>query len=234
MKFGITDRFECSYLADQLEQLLVLVPSQNTTATPTEYDALLDAGFRRSGEQIYRPHCAACDACQSIRLPVKDFKPSKSQRRIINKNSDIQVFASFDNKPEYFSIYQQYINQRHANGSMYPALPHQYESFTSSDWLNVIYVEFFLNQELIAIAVTDELPNSLSALYTFFKPEYEHRSLGTLAIIHQLELAKKRDKQYLYLGYQVDACQKMNYKANFHPHERFIEHKWHLIKKNSR
>ena len=103
MKFGITDKFKCSYLAEQQEQLLVFVTDQGASATPTEYDAMLDAGFRRSGDQIYRPHCADCSACQSIRLPVKDYRLSKSQRRIANKNRDIKVFTSKYNKPEYLS-----------------------------------------------------------------------------------------------------------------------------------
>ncbi|WP_343856543.1 arginyltransferase [Aliiglaciecola litoralis] len=233
MKFGITQAFDCSYLDNQQEQLLVFVGESNQCSA-SQYNLLLDAGFRRSGDQVYRPHCANCNACHSIRVISNQFTPSKSQRRIINKNQDIQVFTSTTDKPEYFPIYQSYINQRHQNGSMFPASRHQYDGFINCDWLDSLFIEFYHDDKLIGVAVTDVLPDALSALYTFFLPEYEHRSLGIYAIIQQIEQAKQQNKPFLYLGYQIDACQKMRYKANFYPHQRFINLKWQLISKKTR
>ncbi|MDP5132893.1 MAG: arginyltransferase [Paraglaciecola sp.] len=231
MKFGITQSFPCSYLTDQQERLLVFVDDNNAPSAQ-HYDVLIAAGFRRSGTQIYRPHCTDCQACKSLRLPVKDFKPSKSQKRVLKLNSDLTTNVSLHSKPEYYAIYERYINERHADGSMYPASKEQYEGFVISPWDRAMYVELMLGETLIGVAVTDRLNSSLSALYTFFLPEYAQRSLGTYAILQQVQLAQQLKCDFLYLGYQIDSCQKMNYKQNFLPHERFLNDKWQLIVKN--
>lgn len=229
MKFGLTQKFECSYLPEQKEQLLVYVEEHQAVAA--HYELLIESGFRRSGEQIYRPHCPNCTACQSIRIPVEHFKPSKSQKRVFNRNQDLLVEVSKQDKPEYFLLYEEYINQRHYEGSMYPATHQQYDSFINCNWSSPLFFEFYFEGELIGVAVTDELHLAFSALYTFFKPDLQKRSLGTFAILRQIEYAKQQNKQYLYLGYQVDACSKMNYKRNFYPHERFLSNKWYYFAK---
>jgi arginyl-tRNA--protein-N-Asp/Glu arginylyltransferase len=246
MKFGITAPFTCSYLPDQDERLLVFM--SDTDPTLAEYDFLIGAGFRRSGTQVYRPHCASCSACESIRLPIDLFTPSKSQKRIMKRNQDIKIQISHGDKPEYYPLYESYINQRHSDGSMYPASLEQYQGFVLSPWNNALFIELYVTDvnatdvyatdvnakdELIGVAVTDNLVSSLSALYTFFKPEEQQRSLGSFAILQQIELAKTLNKPFLYLGYQIDTCQKMSYKQNFLPHERFFDDKWQLFTKKA-
>ena len=231
MKFGITTAFTCSYLPEQKERLLVFM--SDTQPTMLEYNYLISAGFRRSGTQVYRPHCGSCNACESIRLPVNTFAPSKSQKRIIKRNQDLTIRISHNDKPEYYPLYESYINQRHTDGSMYPATLEQYQGFVLSPWNNALFIELHTNDELIGVAVTDKLVSSLSALYTFFKPEEHQRSLGNFAILQQIELAKSLNKPFLYLGYQIDTCQKMSYKQNFLPHERFFDDKWQLITKKA-
>lgn len=229
MKFGLTNAFSCSYLPTEQEQLLVLV--DDNIHDVRNYDVLIAAGFRRSGEQIYRPHCPTCAACQSIRIPVQDFRPSSSQKRVKSKNKDIRVEVAYSDKAEYYPLYENYINQRHADGAMYPASEQQYRSFIKSFWSNSLFLECYLQQELVAVAVTDVISHGLSALYTFFRPDLQARSIGTFAVLQQIEQAKYLGKPYLYLGYQVDACQKMNYKSRFLPHERYFDNKWHRVEK---
>ena len=231
MKFGITAPFTCSYLPEQDERLLIFM--SDSVPTITEYDFLIGAGFRRSGTQVYRPHCEACKACESIRLPVDIFTASKSQKRIMKRNQDLTIHISDNDKPEYYPLYESYVNQRHADGSMYPATKEQYQGFVLSPWNNALFIEIYATNELIGVAVTDNLASSLSALYTFFKPEQQQRSLGNFAILQQIELAKSLNKPFLYLGYQIDTCQKMSYKQNFLPHERFFDDKWQLITKKA-
>ena len=231
MKFGITAPFTCSYLPEQDERLLIFM--SDSVPNITEYDFLIGAGFRRSGTQVYRPHCEACKACESIRLPVDIFTASKSQKRIMKRNQDLTIHISDNDKPEYYPLYESYVNQRHADGSMYPATKEQYQGFVLSPWNNALFIEIYATNELIGVAVTDNLASSLSALYTFFKPEQQQRSLGNFAILQQIELAKSLNKPFLYLGYQIDTCQKMSYKQNFLPHERFFDDKWQLITKKA-
>jgi arginine-tRNA-protein transferase len=230
MKFGITQAFPCSYLDEQQEQLLILVEEQNAI-TAKHYDLLIGAGFRRSGNQVYRPNCPQCQACQPIRLPVSLFKLSKSQKRVLKLNDDLTIKLNSVDQTNYYPIYESYINQRHADGSMYPASYEQYRSFIVNPWDRALFIEIWLEEALIGVAVCDKVAEGLSALYTFFLPEYAQRSLGTYAILQQVLISQQLNLDYLYLGYQIDACQKMNYKQNFLPHERFLNDKWQLITK---
>lgn len=230
MKFGITGTFDCSYLPEEKERLLVFASYQDPDLK-SQYEVMLAHGFRRSGEQIYRPNCPACEACQSIRIPVIKFQASRSQKRVLARNRQVKSQVSRQHKEEYYALYERYINTRHTDGSMYPANPEQYYQFLFSSWSQPIFFEFREEGKLVMVAVTDELDDALSALYTYFDPDLAHRSLGTLAILTQIQKAYEWQKRYVYLGYQIDACQKMNYKSKFLPHERHFKDGWQLITK---
>ncbi|MEP2651167.1 MAG: arginyltransferase, partial [Paraglaciecola sp.] len=171
MKFCITQPSQCSYLPEEKEQILVLVSDSPTTRQ--QYDYLIGMGFRRSGGQVYRPHCDKCKACVPIRLPVAIFEFSKSQKRISKRNQDIRVEISAQDKPEYYDLFASYINQRHADGGMFPPSQEQYQGFVPSPWGETLFIEFHDQHELIAVAITDNLLTSLSAMYTYFKPGEE-------------------------------------------------------------
>ncbi len=229
-QFGLTKHFPCSYLPDQQEQLLVAVDEKlHETA---QYEWLMNNGFRRSGEQLYRPHCAPCHACHSIRVPVADFKPSTNQRKLLRKNSQLKIIYNRQpNLIDYFPLYEQYINTLHRDGSMYPADYIQFKQFIPCKFCPQIYLEMWQDNQLVSVAVTDELQHSLSAIYTFYHPAMRQQSLGMFSILQQIALALLLHKDYVYLGYQIDACQKMNYKTKFYPHHRLIENQWFLINK---
>lgn len=229
LRLGLTGEFDCSYLPDRQEKLLVVHPQQQLS--PDIYQQLLPKGFRRSGNDAYRPHCNACTACHSIRIPVNEFSPSRSQKRIIAKNRDIVMKTASNPNPIYFELYSRYISQRHQDGSMYPPTQETLDSFTQCNWLELIFLECYLNDELVSVAVCDKVDDALSAVYTFFAPEYDNRSLGQFSILQQIELAKTNNMQYLYMGYQIDSCPAMNYKKNYGPNERFIEEQWVKFKK---
>lgn len=231
LKFGMTQQFDCNYLPEQQERLLVCV--EPPEVLQDVFSELNKFGFRRSGSQIYRPHCVACEACQSIRVLAPLFKHSKSQKRVLAKNKDLVIQVSHQSKPDYYPLYERYVNKVHAEGSMFPATQEQYLGFVNCDWQKPFFLEAYLDKELVGVAVSDKLKDGFSALYTFFNPDMASRSLGTFFILKQVELAASDSLPYLYLGYQVDACQKMNYKQNFYPHERFFDNKWHLSVKNT-
>lgn len=224
LKVGLTPEHECSYLPPARERLMVLLDESYLSAAGYEY--LLQAGFRRSGSDIYRPHCQACLACRSLRINVNDFVPSRNQRRIWKRNQDLKLVISSQDKPEYYALYARYITLRHSDGSMFPPSRNQYDHFLLCRWMPPLFMEFRLGQQLLAVAVTDAMPHSLSAMYTFFEPTQASRSPGTFSILSQIEWAKKMRRQWLYLGYQVDDCDKMNYKNQFHPHEQLIDREW--------
>lgn len=229
MKFGLTQSFACSYLPEKNEQLLVFAETDQDLSF--RYGQLIQAGFRRSGAQIYRPHCPACEACQSIRIPVAEFTPSRSQKRILKRNGHLTTRLTREASEAYFPLYERYINARHTDGSMYPPNREQFDSFILCQWNPPVFIEAWDNNTLVAVAVTDDIGHcddtfSFSALYTFFAPELAAASMGTWMILQQIEHARSEQRQYLYLGYQIDDCQKMNYKSKFLPHERLFDMKW--------
>lgn len=232
-KVGITQTFPCSYLPDQEERLLIAVDErlQNNYS----YSLLMAEGFRRTGDQSYRPHCPACNACQSIRIIVDKFIPSKSQKRAIKRNAHCQILTSDCLKKEYYPLYEQYINTCHQDGSMFPANYQQFESFLSSKLTQQLFIETWgeVNEikRLVCVAVTDVLINGLSAVYTFYHPDFRAYGLGVFSILTQIEFCKKNKLPYLYLGYQIDECQKMNYKNRYFPYEKFTEQQWILVEK---
>lgn len=228
VKFGITGTFDCSYLPDKKERLLVFASSEEPDLK-SQYELMLAHGFRRSGEQIYRPNCPACQACQSIRLRAEEYMPSKSQKRVMAKNRGLTTHINRCHKNEYYDLYETYINTRHADGGMFPANRDQYQQFLFCTWMDPMFIEFWDKDKLVIVAVVDEMKNALSALYTFFDPAYQDKSPGTFAILEQIRRAKELGKEFVYLGYQIDECQKMNYKTNFYPHERLLRDGWRRI-----
>lgn len=228
LNVGITKPFPCSYLAGQQETLIMLVePEVNAK---THYPTLLANGFRRSGDQVYRPHCESCQACQSLRISVKNFIKSRSQKRIINKNKTFAVKIANKAGEDYFELYQRYINQIHYDGPMFPTSRAQYDDFINSQWNAPLFIEIYDQAKLIAVSITDQIANqqdkNWSAFYCFYDPDYPANSLGKFAVLTQLQLAVEYEIDYLYLGYYIESCQKMNYKIQFNPHQRFIDGEW--------
>lgn len=198
------------------------------------YQQLIAYNFRRSGNQLYRPHCPSCNACQSLRIPVAQFAASTAQRRMQNKaaraNWHYQLTASTVNTDEYkslFALFNRYIAFKHADGSMYPATTEQLDSLITSSWQPVRLLKLYQAEQLMAVSIIDELANSYSAVYTFFAPEAANFSPGKLAVLYLLAAAKASGHQFVYLGYQVDGCRKMAYKTEFKPHQRFFDGYWH-------
>ncbi len=225
LKVYTTYPHSCSYLREQEATTLFVDPRQNMDKSL--YSKLSVLGFRRSGNHVYRPHCSQCNACIPARIPVQQFKPSRGQRRVWQRNRDLIVVATTDIlDDEAFELYQRYICERHADGDMYPPDREQYQAFLNSVWECTRYYRFYDRGELIAIAVVDELEDGLSAIYTFFEPGAEKRSLGGYAIQWQAAKAAEMGLDYLYLGYWIRDCRKMAYKSEYRPLEIYMNSRW--------
>lgn len=109
---------------------------------------------------------------------------------------------------------------------MYPPSQEQYASFLMSSWSDTWFHCFRLDGKLAAVAVTDRLNNGLSAVYTFFDPELQDRSLGSLAILWQIRHAVDEGLDWLYLGYWISECRKMLYKQDYQPLELLMDDQW--------
>jgi len=234
LRFYTTPEHDCSYLEGKTAKTLFVDPHANISHAT--YSELSDLGFRRSGKHIYRPHCELCRACVSVRVPVDLFQPSRSQKRVLSKNKDLTVKQCRPKfTEEYYSLYSRYINARHADGDMYPPTMEQFSSFLVEGNEQSYFFEFRDAQgRLLALSATDVLRKGLSAIYTFYDPSANKRSLGKLAILWQLQYCQRYGLNYLYLGYWVKNCRKMSYKIDYHPFELLVEGEWLLVEPESR
>lgn len=230
LQLYLTPDHPCSYLDERLARTLVIDPDADKS--PQLYQQLIEMGFRRSGEMIYRPDCESCSDCISTRIPVAEFKPKRSQQRAWNRNRNnfriVERDAEFD--PAHFELFRRYIGTRHPDGEMSDTSEEGYRSFLTAPWCDTRFIEFHLDEQLVAVAVTDLLPLGLSAVYTFFDPDYSGISPGVFSILWQVESAKQRGLPWLYLGYWVPGCRKMAYKTEYRPIQLFKQGKWRPFK----
>ena len=224
-EFLITSPHPCSYLDNKQAQTVFL--SESSQPNTQDYSILVRHGFRRSGEHIYRPSCNNCNACISVRLNVNAFAPKRTFKRIIKRNADLTITHYLANSaPDVYSLYEKYIAVRHKDGDMYPANSQQYDSFLKKNLGNSEFLVFHLKGIPVAVAVTDVLSDGLAAVYTFFDCDLSSRSLGSMAILYQIEYCQRLNLPYLYLGYWIRDCEKMRYKTAFQPLEYFVNDRW--------
>jgi len=220
----------CPYLPEEEATTLVIDP--DLVMNPSLLMKLTRTGFRRSGDMIYRPHCARCAACVSVRVSATQFRSTRSQRRVWRRNLDVEVTpepAEFN--AEHFELYLKYQAARHPSSSMYDPDPEKYESFLISERANTDFYLLRIAGKLAGVAVADRLADGLSAVYTFFDPALTKRSLGTFAILWELNHARNLGLDWVYLGYWIDACKKMSYKTRFMPAQGYIENRWQPLKR---
>lgn len=228
IKVYTTFPHDCSYLKDKQATTLFIDPRQSVDIAL--YSKLSQLGFRRSGDHVYRPHCARCSACIPSRVVADTFQQTKSQARVWRKNRDVVVIqdSSISDDATY-DLYERYITARHADGDMYPPNREQYDSFLNRKFGATCYFRLYVGERLIGVAVADRMLDGYSAIYTFYDPDEERRSLGTFAVLWQIHAAQERGLPYVYLGYWIEDCLKMNYKTRFQPLELFVNGEWNTV-----
>ncbi len=225
LKFFQAPAHDCSYLTDQSATTVFADPSIRLDTR--SYTLLSQIGFRRSGPHIYKPMCADCNACIPVRVLAPSFAPKRRHRRLQKRNQDLTAtVAQPNNQDEVWALYARYITLRHFDGDMYPPSRDQFVNFLVEGREEAQFIEYRLRGRLAAVAVIDQLQDSLSAIYTFFDPDLEQRSLGSYAIIDIIERAVTAGLPYVYLGYWIGDSAKMRYKAEFLPQQRLIENVW--------
>ncbi len=219
----------CSYLAERTARTLFVDPSAHLT--PHLYRNLLELGFRRSGDHVYRPECPGCGACIPVRIPVNEFTPRRNQRRCWRQNESITQVLGLNPvlDMEHFQLYQRYTGTRHPTGGMADADQQRYLDFLTTRWGDTRFFEFRQQERLMAVAVTDRVPDGLSAVSTFFDPDMASRSPGMFAILWQIAEARRQGLDWLYLGYWIRNCEKMNYKDQYRPMEAWDGRLWQRL-----
>ena len=226
LELYITASHECPYINGNKATNLLVDPVFRMD--PLVYGRLIEKGFRRSGADVYRPCCYRCQACVSTRIEVENFKPRRSQRRNLKHNSDLRVVVNDKGfKPEYTELYINYIRSRHAGGGMDEDTPESFANFILTGWCDTLLIEIHDEERLLSVAATDQIPQGLSSVYTFFDPQISaQRGLGVFSLLWQIEYAKKLGLKYVYPGYWIAQSEKMRYKTDFQPIEGYIDNEW--------
>lgn len=233
-QFFITAPTPCPYLPGKFERKvfthLIGVDSRNLNTM------LSQGGFRRSQNIAYRPACDHCQACTSVRVPVKDFVLTKGFRRVLRKNADLvteEVKARATS--EHYSLFRGYIDTRHSEGGMADMSVLDFAAMVDDTVADSRIVEYRFDEscenagELASAVLMDILGDGISMIYSFYEPSYEDRSLGTLMILDAITRAQGMGLPYLYLGYYVNGSRKMEYKARFVPQQRLTSDGWKLV-----
>ncbi len=204
-------------------------------------DSLTQVGFRRSQNIAYRPACEACDACVSVRIPAADYQFSRSERRILARNGDLQRhLVESEATSEQFDLLRRYLTTRHADGGMADMTWPDFVAMVEDTAVRTHLIEYRRPTddsgpgELIACVLVDLLGDGLSLVYSFYDPEMAFRSLGSFMILDHVNQAVGVTAPYVYLGYWVCGSPKMDYKARFSPLEVLRPGGWRLMSTRER
>lgn len=234
-RFFVTNPSPCPYLPDRLERK-VFTELRGEHASDLN-DALGRIGFRRSQSVAYRPSCAGCTACVSVRVVSQNFTPNTTQRKHLRKNGDLDVTAC---RPwatdEQFQLLRRYLAARHPGGGMADMDEGDYADMVEHSPVNSYIVEYrepSLHGErgrLVGACLTDQQGDGLSMIYSFFDPQHPRRpGLGTFIIMDHILRARSAGLPYVYLGYWVKGSPRMSYKVRFRPIEVLGPHGWVLL-----
>ncbi len=234
-RFFVTSPAPCPYLAGKTERK-VFTELKGAHAEQLN-DALGRIGFRRSQTVAYRPSCADCRACVSVRVAAHDFRPSSSQKRNMKRNGDLVVTEC---RPwataEQFELLQRYLEHRHPGGGMAAMEEVDFADMVEHTSVSSFVVEYRepscdgAEGRLIAACLMDRQGDGLSMIYSFYDPYHEDRSgLGTFVILDHIRRASRAGLPYVYLGYWVEGSERMQYKIRFRPMERLGPEGWHRM-----
>ena len=219
----------CPYLPGEVARLPMRLPIRPISRR--QFAERLRDGDRRQGRVLYRPSCPECNACEAIRIPVRDFVPNKTQRRIWRRGRErFEVhLAPPAPDPQKVSLYNRHKMRRGLMGEGEPINATGYDAFLVDSCTETFELRFWLDGRLAGLAVVDRASDSLSAVYTYFDPDLHRMSPGVFAILTQLELCRRWKLDYLYLGLYVAGCDAMEYKARYLPHDRLVGDSWTRI-----
>jgi arginine-tRNA-protein transferase len=220
-QFYVTAPQPCPYLEGRMERKLF-------TALQGEHaqklnDTLSKQGFRRSQNVLYRPSCAECSACISARIRVADFKPSRTQKRVMRRNEALRRNPTSPWATEdQYTLFRRYLDTRHADGGMADMDIFEFAAMIEETPIRSRVIEYSRppgpgedGRPLAAVCLTDLLDDGLSMVYSFYDPDLMGASLGTYVVLDHIAIAREAGLPYVYLGYWVPGSRKMGYKAKF-------------------
>jgi len=178
-------------------------------------------GWRRFGRHFFYPSCVDCTECKSMRIDINNYKYSKSQRKIINKNEETKIVIQEPNisqaRIDLYNKYHLYKAKKdgwkHTNitGKEY------YENFVDGAYDFGKELLYFIDDKLVGVDLIDILDDGISSVYCYYDPDYPRFSLGTYSLLYEIKLAQTLGLEWIYLGYWIDGYKAFEYKENFQP-----------------
>jgi len=235
--FSMLD-YECAYLPEKKVRMSYkYVPDANKTFV----SALIYRGWRRFGKYYFHPICQGCNECKSIRIDVKKYKYTKSQKRSIKRNRDTEIIIQKPTLTQaHIDLYNKYhsFKQEKDNWKFREISHREYiENFVdgAEDFgKEILYIR---DGKLVGVDLVDILDDGISSIYFYYDPDFGRLSLGTYSLLYQINLANILDLEWIYLGYWVDGCKAFAYKPNFQPQELldgfpsiYEDADWNLVK----
>jgi len=212
----------CAYLPDRnasLEYRLML------DVEPDELDTMILRGWRRFGPIYFRPACAGCAQCVSIRLPADRFAPTAAQRRARRRCGRLHVTIGAPRlDEERLALHRAWHATREAARGWEPAALDaegyfQQFAFPHPAGRELAFRDPAQGGRLVAVGLCDVTRRAMSAAYFFYDPSIARLSPGVANVLLCVELARAQGIPHVYLGYRVAGCPSMAYKAGFRPHE---------------
>ena len=223
----ISNPSKCPYIDDKIETKMFI----NLAEFPEKHDQLAVSGFRRVENYAYKPICQNCNACIPIRIIPQQISLTKSQKRCLNRNSNInRKIAPCIAKEKHYNLFIHYQNHRHKNGQMSKMSWKDYSSMINSTPIHSIILEYSnYKRDLIGIMVLDIQKDGLSAVYSFYHSRYLKNSLGLYMILDAINYTNELKLKYLYLGYLINENPKMSYKNKFNESEILKNGQWEKL-----
>lgn len=221
---------ECPYLPDR--QARMPLRWQFEPILDRRFDASLERGDRRVGQMLYRTACPTCTACEPIRVPVADFAPSRSQKRVLKRNQDLQVqVGPVRCTDEQLELFNRHKFERGLARRETPMTRRGYVSWLQDTCTRTIEVQYRRGGRLIGVGILDLGQEDTSSVYFYFDPDEGKRSLGVFSVLIELDWLRRRGGRFHYLGLYVEGCRALDYKSGYYPHERRIDGAWERFEK---
>lgn len=214
----------CPYLPGRTARMPLRLPLE--ALSPAGFDALLDAGDRRAGPLVYRTVCGGCRACEQLRVPVARFSPTRSQRRVVARNRDLEVVVGpAQADEERVRLFNRHGIERGLSTDGEVDLEGYRVQFVES-CVDTREVAYRAGGRLVGLSVLDLGDRAVSSVYHCFDPDESWRSLGVYSVLCELAWAQAAGFDWYYLGYWVGGSQHLAYKAQYVPHERLVDGRW--------
>ncbi|MFO7760324.1 MAG: arginyltransferase [Thermodesulfobacteriota bacterium] len=181
------------------------------------FHKFLDIGFRRNGNNLYTMVCPDCSKCLPIKIDPYEFKSSRNQKRVWQKNSDFEVsMGRLRITEEKLKLCKRFFDARFPDTYNNPL--DYYGFFFTNTITNTLEIEFRRQGRLIGSSIVDLGAEWINAVYFYFDPLEARRSPGTYNILYLIEFCKHKGIRFLYLGYLIRELKSMAYKAKFRPY----------------